>query len=337
MSFNKILGQDQAIQIITRALKNKGTSHAYLFYGPESVGKNLTAVAFAKALNCEESIPGDFCDTCSTCTKIDRKIHPDFFHVEPIKSSATAREGVIKVEEIRDLQKKMSFLPYEGKTKVAIIDTAENMNPQAANSFLKTLEEPPSSTVIILVAHNPFKLFPTIISRCQGVRFNPLPVSATRKIVNKKVEEGEIAPEEAELRTIRSRGQISKAFEENVAEEALQREDLSQLLNKVSFDRMDLIFNWSKACAGNTEKIIMILDELAGLLRDTAFIKSGCQAETVYNKDLIPKLMPLANRKSLSAILKMHDCVHEAKFALQGNANKQLSLENMLINFCDAA
>jgi DNA polymerase-3 subunit delta' len=211
------------------------------------------------------------------------------------------------------------------------------MNPQAANSFLKTLEEPPSSTVIILVAHNPFKLFPTIISRCQGVRFNPLPVSSVREIVNKKVEEGEIAPEEAELRTIRSRGQISRALEENVAEEALQREDLSQMLNKVSFDRMDLIFNWSKACSANAGKITMILDELAGLLRDTAFIKSGCQTDTVYNKDLIPKLMPLANRKSLASLLKMHDCVHETKFALQGNANKQFSLENMLLTFCDAA
>jgi DNA polymerase-3 subunit delta' len=337
MSFEKILGQGQAIEIITRGLKNKSTSHAYLFYGPESIGKDMAAIAFAKALNCDESISGEFCDNCPACTKIDKRIHPDFFHIEPTKSSATAREGVIKVEEIRELQKKMSFLPYEGKTKVAIIDTAEQMNPQAANSFLKTLEEPPSSTVIILVAHNPFKLFPTIISRCQGVRFNPLSISAVRQIINKKVQEGEIPSEEAELRIIRSRGQISRALEENVAEEALQREDLSQLLNKVSFDRMDLIFNWSKACAANAGQITMILDELAGLLRDTAFIKSGSQAENIQNKDLIPNLIPLANKKSLSSLLKMHDSVHETKFALQGNANKQLSLENMLLTFCDIA
>ena len=338
MSFEKILGQDKAIKIMTRALKNNATAHAYMFYGPDSVGKKQAAIAFAKALNCLTAKPGDYCDNCPACSKIDRRIHPDFFLVEPVKASAasaSAREGAIKVEDIRDLQKKMAFLPYEGKTKVVIIDSAETMNPQAASSFLKTLEEPPSSTVIILVTHNPFRLLPTIISRCQGVRFNPLPVSAIRQILNQKVAEGEVDPGEAEMRLARSNGQVSRALGEIEVLEALNREELTKLLDTVSFDRMDLVFNWSKSCAADAGQITKVLDELAGLLRDLAFLKSG--SHSILNQDLIQQLKPLADKKKLSSLLSMHDSVHETKFALQGNANKQLSLENMLLNFCDAA
>lgn len=337
MSFEKILGQKQAVQILTRALKNRAAAHAYLFYGQKSVGKKLTAITFAKALNCETAGPGDCCDDCPACRKIDQGIHPDFFLIEPSKDSASAREGVIKVDAIRDLQRKMAFLPYEGKTKTAIIDSAETMNPQAASSFLKTLEEPPSSTVIILVADNPYRLLPTIISRCQGVSFNPLPISAVRQILGKKVAGGEIDPDELELRAARSRGQVSRALEDDAVEEAQHREELAQLLDNVSFDRMDLIFKWSKSCSANAGRIPMILDEMAGLLRDMAFLKSGHKPENVINHDLVRQLKPMADRKTLSSILTMHDCVHETKFALQGNANKQLSLENMLLNFCDAA
>jgi len=337
MSFAKILGQDQATQIITKAIKNNSVAHAYMFYGPNSVGKKLTAIALAKALNCLSASPGDYCDDCPACDKIARGIHPDFFLVGPVKASASAREEAIKVEAIRELQKKMGFLPYEGKTKVVIIDAAETMNPQAANSFLKTLEEPPSSTVIILVTHNPFRLLPTIISRCQGVRFNPLPVSAIRQIIDQKVAEGEVDPGEAEMRVARAKGQVTRALEEIDESEAQGREELARLLGAVSFDHMDLVFNWSKSCAANAERIPMVLDELAELLRDLAFLKSGSSPDCILNQDLLRQLRPLAERKTLSSILQMHDSVHAAKFALQGNANKQLCLENMLLDFCDAA
>lgn len=337
MSFKKILGQESAIKIISRALQNNGVAHAYLFYGLESVGKRLTAIEFAKALNCENSSPGNCCDDCASCRKIDEGIHPDFFIIEPVKSTASAREGIIKVEAIRELQRKLAYLPYEGKTKVAIIDEAETMNPQAANSFLKTLEEPPASTVIILIASNPFRLFQTIVSRCQGIRFNPLPVSVVRQIIAPRAEDGEITFEELDLRVIRSQGQVSRAIEEDVVATAQYRKDLLELLEKASFNQMDLIFNWSKSCAGDADKIFGILDELAGLLRDIAFIKTGGSASEMLNPDMVKPLTALARRKTLTSLLTMHDTVHETKYALQGNANKQLSLENMLLSFCDAA
>ena len=103
MSFKRVLGQVQPKRIIQNALLNNSVSHAYLFYGQESIGKKLTAVEFAKALNCEVSGPKDNCGVCPSCRKIDRGMHPDFFLLEPEKSSPAGRNAFIKVEEIREL------------------------------------------------------------------------------------------------------------------------------------------------------------------------------------------------------------------------------------------
>ena len=117
MSFKSVLGQSQPKKILTNALQNSSVAHAYLFYGQESIGKKKLAIALAKALNCTKKDSYDACDECESCLKIERRIHPDFFYLEPVKSTPTSREAVIKIEEIRELQKKLAYLPYEGKLK----------------------------------------------------------------------------------------------------------------------------------------------------------------------------------------------------------------------------
>ena len=174
MAFNQIFGQEKPKQIIKKAVQGNNLAHTYLFYGQESIGKKKVAIELAKSLNCISSIKGDPCDKCISCQKIESRIHPDFFFVEPLKNTPAAREAVIKIEAIRELQRKLAYHPYEGKVKVAVIDDADLMNASAANSFLKTLEEPPSSTILIIISSNPFKLLPTIISRCQTIQFQPL-------------------------------------------------------------------------------------------------------------------------------------------------------------------
>ncbi len=339
MSFENILGQDRPRQILIKALRNKCIPNSYLFYGQESVGKKLAAIELAKALNCEVSGPVDGCDECASCLKIEEHTHPDFFVLEPEKSSPTARTAVLKIDAVRELQKKLAYLPYQGQTKVAIIDNAECMNPQAANSFLKTLEEPPSQTLIILIASNPYQLLPTIVSRCQGIRFYPLPSSAIRKIIARHLESetGEAQPEELELRSRRANGQVSRALEKDLLETSQHREELIDLITVVSFKRMDKAFTWTKTWAKKTDRLQMLLDELTNLLRDAAMIKTSRASDSIFNKDLSRKLESLAQQKSLSALLTMFDAVQNTKAALKSNANAQLSLENMLINFCEAA
>lgn len=339
MALDNILGQDRPKQILDKALRSGRIPNSYLFYGQESVGKKLTAIEVCKALNCETLSPVNSCDKCPSCLKIEKRIHPDLFILEPKKSSPTAREAVLKIDEIRELQKKLLYLPYEGNTKVAIINNAECMNSQAANSFLKTLEEPPTKTLIILIASNPHQLLPTVVSRCQGIRFYPLPNEAIKKIIchHLETETGESQPEEIELRSRRSMGQVAYALEEDLLETSQDREELIRLVSIVSFKRMDQVFLWTKTKAKQTERIQLILDELTRILRDAALIKVDPEARGVINKDLTKQLKILALQKSTPALLTMFETVQNTKAAIKSNANTQLALEDMLIDFCEAA
>ncbi|MFQ5673675.1 MAG: DNA polymerase III subunit delta' [Nitrospinales bacterium] len=333
MSFDHILGQKRPIDILRKSLENGTPAHAYLFYGRESVGKKQTAIALAKALNCTESPVADACGQCISCRKIENGIHPDFFLLEPVKSSASAREGAIRIDEIRNLQKKLNYLPHEGATKVAVIDSAEKMNVQAANAFLKTLEEPPRATLLILITPNFHQLLPTIISRCQAIAFQPLPPEAVKQILARHEE---IDPAERAPRAARCRGQINRALEENLLLAGQNREELLELIETVSFDRVDVVFQWSRRWAKNNDRLPDVLDELMSLLRDLALLKSRCRPEHILNNDLMSRLKPLAVKKNRSSLLKMFESVLETRHALQGNMNVQLSMETMLLRFCDA-
>jgi DNA polymerase-3 subunit delta' len=339
MALDNILGQDRPKKILDKALRSGRIPNSYLFHGQESVGKKFTAIEVCKALNCETLSPVDSCDKCPSCLKIEKRIHPDLFILEPKKSSPTAREAVLKIDEIRELQKKLLYLPYEGNTKVAIINDAECMNPQAANSFLKTLEEPPTKTLIILIASNPYQLLPTVVSRCQGIRFYPLPSEAIKTIISHhlKSEAVESQPDQIELRSRRSVGQVAYALEEDLLEASEDREDLIRLISVISFKRMDQVFLWTKTKAKQTERILLILDELTRILRDAVLIKVAPETSVVTNKDLIKQLRTLALQKSTPALLTMFETVQNTKAAIKLNANSQLALENMLINFCEAA
>jgi len=293
-------------------------------------------VEFAKALNCTSSTPGEPCGTCDSCRKIAERIHPDFFFLEPTKATPTARDAVLKIDEIRELQKKLGFLPYEGKTKVAVIDQVEKMNLQACNAFLKTLEEPPSSTILILITSNIYQLLPTLISRCQGIKFNPLPPDAIRKILQSQGEET-LDPTEVDLRVGRSKGQVSRALSDEATQTSSYRQEMIRLIDQVSFKRMDLLFQWSKTMAKGSEPLSQILEEMLGILRDLTFVKSGGSPDQLFNRDLLAELKSVAQRKPLTSLLKMTEAVNQTQYALSGNANAQLALETMLLDFCEAA
>jgi DNA polymerase-3 subunit delta' len=337
MSFKQIFGQEQPKQIIKNALQNSSLAHAYLFYGQESIGKKLIAFELAKALNCISLLDGEACNECSSCKKIENRIHPDFFYIEPTKNTPTAREATIKIEVIRELQRKLAFQPYEGKVKVAVIDDADLMNSQAANSFLKTLEEPPSATIIILISSHPFKLLPTILSRCQTVLFQSLTPENVKKILKEKINEEIIEENTLDFRALRSRGNVNRALKDNIEDIANIRGEMVNLLEIISFERMDIVFSHAKSWARQTDQWETIFNELMELLRDLAFFRSGCTELDIFNRDIASTLKPLSLKRSLKSWLEMFSSVHTTQKALSGNANAQLFFENMLIDFCEAA
>ncbi|MGI6145427.1 MAG: DNA polymerase III subunit delta' [Peptococcia bacterium] len=200
MGFKDIYGQNRAIALLKAGFKAGRNSHAYLFYGPEGVGKFKTAVAFAQLLNCssptEEAEP---CGTCIACRKIISGSHPDLIVVRPDGNS-------LKIEQMRILQEKVYYKCYEGKFKVIIIDDAHLLTIEAANSLLKVLEEPPAETVFILLANDLNKLPITIHSRCQPLPFSYLDEMVLRKILQ---QQGKETPPTLDL----AQGSASKALE----------------------------------------------------------------------------------------------------------------------------
>ena len=149
-------------------------AHGLLFHGPAGVGKHHFARVLAKSLFCSHpTSTGEGCDACRSCRQFDAQTHPDFLYLTPEEG-----KGQIRIDQVRDLTADLGLTAFYGGLKIAVIDPAEAMNPFAANSLLKTLEEPPADSLIVLVTEQPGRLLPTIRSRCQMIRFD-LPAQST--------------------------------------------------------------------------------------------------------------------------------------------------------------
>jgi DNA polymerase III subunit delta' len=166
MSFQQVEGQPQVIQLLQNSLREGRLAHAYCFAGPQGTEKKKTAFAFAKAIHCEAK-RGDACGSCRTCLQMERGHHPDIYWVRPEGSA-------IKMEQIRQLQKAFAYRPSEHTTRVIVMEQADLLTVQAANSLLKFLEEPISWMVTILLTEKMHTLLATVLSRCQILRFTQL-------------------------------------------------------------------------------------------------------------------------------------------------------------------
>ena len=179
MRFEDISGQDRAVNILRGQLDNDRIAHAYIFLGPEGVGRKKTALELAAALNCEKGAGREApCGECAPCVKVTRMVHPDVHVVDYAwqakileKEIPESGKSIIKIDTVRAIQKEMSLKIYEGRYRVFIVDNAETMTRDSANCLLKTLEEPSRNSVIILLAAT-VEMFPrTVVSRCRQVKF----------------------------------------------------------------------------------------------------------------------------------------------------------------------
>jgi DNA polymerase III subunit delta' len=185
MPFAEIQSQDRAVSFLRAALRRGTLHHAYLLGGPEGAGKRAAAMALAQAANCDAGLPDDSCGRCGPCKKIAKGVHPDVLVLRDERSMVKAGLWEAKggrtpskdivVDQVRDLvDRRLALKRFEGRRRIVIVDPADAMNVQAQNALLKTLEEPPAETTIVLVAANPDVLLPTIRSRCAKVAFSPV-------------------------------------------------------------------------------------------------------------------------------------------------------------------
>jgi len=304
MGLRDVKGQEGPISIIEGLIRKGRMPHALLFAGEDGVGKMLTAINLAKYLNCLEPIDLDSCDWCISCTKIEKGIHPDVRVAEP-----GGRGKQITVDSIRALEEALSFSPFEGKWKVTIIRDAEMMNPSAANAFLKTLEEPPSRSIIILVSSRPEMIPETIRSRCQRINFSLIPPSVLCEMVKS---EG-VDEQRARLISKLSGGSVGRTKDGELLE---KREWSFKLL--IDMIRMnDSQWRDRKEMEEWFEWVIMWLRDLS------VYRVTGTQ-DLLINHDKIKILSDLSRNAPLMNILKLARELYNIKRGLVLNPNTGL-------------
>jgi DNA polymerase-3 subunit delta' len=327
MSFKDVIGHTMPVELLKRAIKNDKVVHSYLFLGNEGIGKQRVALEFAKALNCTDSEVdrGEACDHCLSCKKIDRHLHPDVLVIEP--------EGqTLKVDQVRQMQRDLAYRPYEGKRRVCILAAADRMAPHMSNILLKTLEETPLHTVIVLLANHPRLLLPTILSRCQPVRFHSLPIpSVSQWLMDQK----KLSREEAHLLASLSEGSPGKALEIQEGIRQIPREGLLKDWvgsASLSFEDLESLI---ESLPSQREALLLILEVAKTLLRDLIVVKMQKEGIPLIHSDLFREFETAASRWSLPSLLRRMDVLHRTTLAIRGNANTPLALEAMMLSWAE--
>ena len=318
MRFNELYGHAKPISILKSAMARDRIAHAYLFSGMEGVGKRSAAALFAGALNCRGEEPP--CGDCASCRKAAHRNHPNIITIK-------AEGQFIKIGAIKELQARMAFRPEEGK-RVLIIEEADRMNAAAANALLKTLEEPSPENVLLLTTARSHALPMTILSRCQHLRFAPLPREEVARFCQEKA--GLDAPA-ASLLAASAGGSIGRALEMNREDYPALRDGILELL--AQDDPADLLRRLAAAGRFGTEReeILERLRILRGGYRDGLVLRETGEKERLMFLDRAEVIEAIAGRLSGRDLLRNISVVEAAMRAIGQNANKSLTLEAMLI------
>jgi DNA polymerase-3 subunit delta' len=353
MAFKDVIGQNRAVTILRKTMQRGRIPSSYLFAGESGIGKKFTAVNLAKALNClnsenrtqstlsltlppqEGGIGGiiDACDKCPSCRKIDSGIHPDFLLISP-------EGGQIRIEEIRAIDDILSLKAFEGRYKVIIVDDADSMNQYAANAFLKTLEEPPEDSLIILISSSPDRLPDTIRSRCSRINFTPLPYGACEEVIRKVLSQ----KSEESMQQYRKKEGKKKRTEKESETPALSDSRTLSLLVQLSMGRPgyavsgDLIeerewflkllkgmLNAEKDGWISKEEMEKWFDHLLILLRDMAVRKAVPDETGLINIDLKNYLDAISSSMDVKVIINHYHTLNILKGYFNFNLNKSLT------------
>ena len=314
-NFKNIIGHEQIIQHMSTALKNKKISHAYIFEGPNGSGKNMLAKAFAKALECEAGY-GDSCNMCRSCHQMDTGNQPD------VKWLTHEKPATISVDDIRtQINSDMAIKPYSSKYKIYIVDEAEKMNEQAQNALLKTIEEPPSYGIIMLLTNNLESMLPTILSRC--IVFHLKPVD------NYKIT---VPDYKARVCAAFSQGVVGKAIDMALSEDFndLQYYVFNIVKNIHEMDIYEVIEAVKRLSAYKTD-INDVIDMMMVWYRDVLILKVTKDANAIVYKDQYRFLMEQANRSSYEGLNEIIQSLERAKARLAANVNFDVTMEMMLL------
>jgi len=330
ISFASVIGHAHPKAVLTAAIASGRIAHAYLFQGESNIGKFLAAMAFAKAALCAGDKTSrttiDGCLQCSSCHFVDSGSHPDVHVTRP--------DGAhIKIGQIRELQDAIAYKPLVGTRKWFLVDEADAMNPEAANSFLKTLEEPPDHSTLILITARPQALPATVLSRCQSVRFSP---PSPKELTSWLQKRRGISPAEAKLLASLAMGKIGIAAEADPSELRNERDRILEAIAKDRLEDLSELFNQPEDLASSHEQLYKTLDAIEIFLRDVLVARFLRDPSFLVNQDILERVSDWGGAVPTDRILDVLNLIHLLKRASTRNLNHALTLETVLLKLRDA-
>src|SRR6202008_3312756 len=359
MGFSEFLGSERGGGALRGAFRSSRVPHALLFTGPRGVGKYTLARMFAQAANCERLID-DFCGECATCLQIAQlsdpqnlieqglaergesadaatvervplilQSHPDVWALvpDPVRLKNPVAPPMLRIGQLRAVQRAAYFQPM-GRRRVFILDGADTMRWDVANVFLKILEEPPSSAMLILTAPSPYALLPTIVSRCLQFHFAPLPASEVEAILKEK---SDLSPAAPRLATQLSEGRPGYALELDAIKEGDRRSNALKILDRASRgEEFGQLFALTNAISKDRE--VSFEEQLSvfySLLSDLLELSSGIASPQLRNLPLQKDLEAVAKRIDAPWVMRALRSVDQLAAGARRNLNRQLGLESL--------
>jgi DNA polymerase-3 subunit delta' len=342
MPFSSLIGNEQLKQLLQRGVTQDRIAQGLLFSGPRGVGKHQFALALAQALNCdrvfanrggsaasealapdEKLAAGDACGQCIPCRKIAAGEHSD---VETYRPDGQ----FIKIDQMRELSEKAQYRPYEGRRRVYIIDEAERLRLEAANSILKTLEEPPDCTALVLVTSKPYALLDTIRSRCLMLNFAPL---AEGELETYLTAAGKLSGADAALVARLASGSIGEALEIDLTDYRQRRDVMLNMLEALVPVKDSMRLLGAAEYLGRKlerEDFEKHLETLLVLLQDVTHVQAGEPDESLINADAADRVRQIAERAPFEQIVSLADGIERIFEAVTRNVHRQLLIESLL-------
>lgn len=324
-----IIGHTWAVDVLRADVGLGRPRHAYLLAGPSGVGKRTLAAAFAQALLC--SAADAPCGHCRSCGLAAKDAHPDLFTLAPVVSGKRILSEKIRIEPVRELVYQLSLKPVEASRRVARLIEFSAAEPPAQNALLKTLEEPPGPTVMILTASRPDDLLPTIVSRCTVLELRRMPVEQVQAAL---MERWDVPAARAELLAHLSGGRLGHAVRSHLDPHALEDrgqrlDELCRLMRESRVGRLAYVEALSRS--GDSDQVQELLEEWQSFLSDLLLISLRAGAPRA-NPDRGEVLNQLAGRISPRQAQAAIRTIQRTRSAVQRNANLRLALDVLVLD-----
>ena len=316
MLYSQTAGQEKIKTSLIKSINNKQVSHCYLFEGPEGMGKYKLALVFAQSLLCL-NFSMEPCNECKSCIKVNSYNHPDLHIINEDGKS-------IKREDVDELVNSIYKRPYEAKRKVYIIKDAHLMTPQAANTFLKTLEEPPGDTVMILLTVNSNLLLPTLVSRCQEVKLR----NVSKKTIKSYLKGYDT--DSVDLAASYSKGILNKAVDiiEGKDDILKKRQEIIKVFDRIINSDSEIIYELENYFEVEKDNIDLIIEIMIMWIRDVIFVNVNME-DLVINKDYMPLLRN--HGKNMKRDSDIVEFLQNTSDNIKSNVNYKLAVDNMLL------